>query len=84
MDQKSFWQGDDLLCLRDGQLGFQYFPTLTISLAASANETIRLILSPKQYLRFDKEWYDEQTRFGPDYKCYRVSISPSESGMYLC
>jgi len=84
MEQASFWQGDDLSCWSHGQHGFQYFPTLTVSLAASANETIKLIVSPRQYLRLvsDRERYSAG-QFSPDYDCYRVSISPSDSGMYF-
>ena len=83
MDQESFWQGDDLSCWKRGHVGYQYFPTLTISLAASANETIKLLVSPRQYLRLvsDGERYTEQ--FSIDSDCYRVSISPSDSGMYF-
>jgi len=82
---KSFWQGDELSCWSRGELGFQYFPTLTISLAASANETIRLVVSPHQYISLvsDSDLYYTQPNFGVDYDCYRVSISPSESGRYF-
>jgi len=83
MQQNSFWQGDDLICWDSDQVGFQYFPTLIISLAASANETMRLVVSPRQYLRLvsDSEWYSAQMGF--DYNCYRVSISPSVTGSYF-
>jgi len=83
MDQESFWQGDDLSCWSRGSVGFQYFPTLTISLAASSNETIKLLVSPQQYLRLvsDGERYTGQ--FSSDYDCYRVSISASDRGIYF-
>lgn len=87
-DYGSFWQGDDLLCLsRDQQIvAFQLFPSLTISLASSANEIIRLIVSPWQYLRLasESEWSVTDTGYiDQDYDCYRVSISPSDSGVYF-
>ena len=84
MDKESFWQGDDLSCWHRGRLGFQYFPTLTISLAASANETIKLVVTPHQYLRLvsDKEQYSGEP-LNVDYDCYRVSISASDSGVYF-
>jgi len=81
MDQVSFWQGDDLICWSRDSHGFQYFPSLTISLAASANETIRLILSPQQYLRLASD--SEQLSIDPDHDCFRVSIAPSDSGLYF-
>jgi len=83
MDQESFWQGDDLSCWRRGRLGFQYFPTLTISLAASSNETVKLIVSPRQYLRLvsDRERYSALVDIDIEYDCYRVSISASDSGV---
>lgn len=77
-DQDSFWQGDDVICWSQQNHGFQYFPTLTISLAVSENETIRLIVSPQQYLRFVGASELLLTDLRKD--CYRVSISPSESG----
>jgi len=81
MDQESFWQGNDLSCWNRGIMGFQYFPTLTISLAASANETIKLVVSPRQYLRLVSN--SERYSVNPNHDCYRVSISASESGVYF-
>jgi len=56
-----------------------------MSLAAAANETIQLIVSPRQYLRLvsDREWYYPQMNLDQDHDCYRVSISPSETGVYF-
>jgi len=57
---------------------------LKISLAASANETIRLIVSPQQYLRLvsDMEQYTVMFNTDQDYDCFRVSISRSDTGLY--
>ena len=85
-DQDSFWEGDDVICWSHGYDGFQHFPTLTISLAASANESIRLIVSPRQYLRLagSIEHYNDLLGNESQYDCFRVSISSSESGLCFC
>lgn len=79
--QVSFWRGDEFICWTHGYLGFQHFPMLTISLAVSANETIRLVVSPRQYLRLvsGSGLFDVD----PSYDCFGVSISPSETGLYF-
>jgi len=85
MDQVSFWQGDDIICWSRDYLGFQHFPALTISLAAAANETINLVVSPRQYLRLvsDRELYSVQFSTDSQQDCFRVSISPSDTGLYF-
>jgi len=85
-DQDSFWEGDDSICWSHGYDGFQFFPTLTLSLAASDNESIRLVISPRQYLRLvgSIQHYSALLGVDSEYDCYRVSISSSESGLCFC
>ena len=81
--EKTFWHGDDLVCMSRDEVDFRQFPSLTIALAASANETMRLVVSPWQYLRLvsDRERYIGLYNTDPQFDCFRLSISSSDTGM---
>lgn len=74
-----FWKGLDLLCWKHGKVPWEDFPNITLTLAASHNTSLDLVVSPRNYLR---PIGDEESGSSAESDCYKFSVAPSDSGTY--
>jgi len=65
-----FWERKQLICIRRGEIGFDLFPVIGVSLFNKENDAFRLELRPEQYLRAVSD-------YGSSGSCYKLSIGPS-------
>ena len=66
-----------MFCFKPEDVPWSNFPTLRISLAASGNASIDLVVQPQLYLR---PLQDGEPDYVTRMSCYRFAISPAESG----
>src|SRR6218665_1738951 len=74
-----FWNGLDLLCWKHGKVPWEDFPNITLTLAASHNTSLDLVVSPHNYLR---PINDAESGSSAESDCYKFSVAPSDSGLY--
>lgn len=75
-----FWKGLDLLCWKHGKVPWEDFPNITLTLAASHNTSLDLVVSPRNYLR---PIGDEESGSSAESDCYKFSVAPSDSGTVI-
>ena len=71
-----FWTGDKVLCWARALVPWADFPMVSLTLAGSHNTSIRLTISPQQYLRAVRE--AEEAQEGQD--CFKFAIAESDTG----
>lgn len=74
-----FWTGSEVLCWKAGNVPYNSFPTITLSLPANETYLFQLVLSPQQYLRT----VGKENNDSPDNDCFKMGISSLESGSVI-
>ncbi|KAL5019692.1 hypothetical protein ScPMuIL_002584 [Solemya velum] len=75
----SFWASVDVLCWLEGNIPFDIFPVISLTVAMDKNSSFQLNISPQQYLRA----VGEENDIGPDQDCFKFAITPSDSGTVI-
>ncbi|KAL4218310.1 Beta-site APP-cleaving enzyme [Mactra antiquata] len=79
MPTDKFWNGEDDLCWRTGQVPYYYFPTVSFSLPSGDGKKFTLNVAPQQYLRPVGEENDDSLLDD----CFKMGISSSDTGSVL-